>query len=454
MNFRRFIGCFIFIYFSMSLGAQVLENETAAFKIASKNNQYVLMVFSGSDWCQPCIRFKKEVLDNSEFIHFATTQLVILNVDFPQRKKQPDTLIKQNELLAEQYNPQGYFPQIILFDADHSTVNKIPYAKQSAEEFIQQLQLVLPKSALKEYKKRISAMGSFFEFIVVDSVQNEKHAWKLLEDCESEVNRIEDLISEWIPGSEISQVNKYAGKKPVKVSDELYKLIQRSIHVGNLTQGAFDISFHSLDGLWKFDGSQVMPADSMLIKSALNKIGYQKIQLLDSNRVFLPVEGMSIGFGGIGQGYAVDKLKELLNDQRVNSFVVNSSGDIYAQGHRSDGSAWKIGIANPFKKEEIIRWLSIDKKAVVTSGNYEKYFEYNGERYAHIINPKTGWPAQGIMSATVINKYAEVADALATSIFVLGAELGLNLINQLPETHCIIIDDNKNVFYSQDLTAE
>jgi len=444
----------LFISILLSLEGQVYNDGIEAFENAKQNNYPVLLVFSGSDWCQPCIRFKKKVLDDSVFVGFAMDNLVVLNADFPQRIKQTEALVKQNEKLAELYNPQGYFPHIVLLDQNQSLISTIPYTKQSASEFIFQIESLLPKTVLREYKKRIPAMGSFFEFTIVDTDKNEAQAWESIAECINEVNRIEMLISEWINTSQVSEINKNAGIKAVRVDAELYQLIKRSIQVGNLTQGAFDITFHALDGLWKFDGSQTEPADSSAIKLALNKVGYQRIQLLDSNRIYLPIKGMSIGFGGIGQGYAVDKVRDLLIKKGAENFVVNSSGDIYAFGLRADGSPWKIGIANPVKKEEIIRWFNVDGKAVVTSGNYEKYFEYKGIRYAHIINPKTGWPTQGIVSTTVINPYTEIADALATAIFVLGVDVGLDLVNQLPDTHCIIIDAKKNVYYSQELIPE
>lgn len=414
----------------------------------------VLLVFSGSDWCSNCIRFSKEVLTSNEFIQFAETRINIYKADFPQRKKLPEETVKQNEELAEKYNPQGIFPKIVLLDKDQNLIANIPYTRQSAEVFISQLDLYLPKPALKEYRKRVPAMGSFFEYIIVESEQNEERTWRLINKSIAEVNRVENLISGWISDSEVSSINSSAGIIPVQVSPELYRLIERSIATGNLTQGAFDITFQALSGLWKFDGTQKAPPDANEIKLALRKVGYQKIQLMDSSRVYLPVPGMAISFGGIGQGYAVDKVKELLIGEGVENFVINSSGDIFAKGRKADGSHWKIGITDPIDKEKMIRWLEVDDRAVVTSGNYEKYIEYDGIRYAHIINPKTGWPTQGIVSVTVISPVTEVADALATAIFVLGKEVGLDLIDQLPATHCIIIDDKKNVYYSHELKTE
>ena len=411
----------------------------------------VLLVFSGSDWCANCIRFNNEVLTNDAFLDYSGERLLVYKADFPQRKKLTKETEALNEQLAEKFNPEGQFPRILLLDPGMRLMSPIPYSRQSSDEFTRQLRTLLNDNTQVEFKRRISAMGSFFEFIIVAPEHDEKRAEALLVECETEVRRIEYLISEWIPNSEVSMINTHAGIRPVEVSDELYQLIERSVKMGELTQGAFDITFQGLHKLWRFDGSQNQPPDSAEIASILSKIDYRKIELIPPNTVYLDGKGMAIGFGGIGQGYAVDRVRALLDEKGVQNYVVNSSGDVFAKGLKADGSAWKIGIADPENKDIIIRWLKADGKAVVTSGNYEKYFEYNGKRYAHIIDPKTGWPTQGILSTTVISPVTEVADALATALFVLGADVGIHLIDQLPGTDCIIIDDKKRVYYSRDL---
>ena len=417
----------------------------------SNNQLPVLLVFSGSDWCSNCIRFNREVLTDSVFLKYTRDKLSVYKADFPQRKKLTKETIQFNENLAEQYNSNGQFPYILLFDKDHKLVSGIPYSHQDSKTFIEQLDLLLPEKKQTEYKHRITAMGSFFEFIIVEGIGNEEKVSEYFAACEDEVDRIENLISEWIPTSEVSLINKNAGIEPLTVSEELFQLIERSIQMGDLTQRAFDITFQGLSVLWRFDGSMHQPPDSIKIVKTLQKIDYQKIQLLDSNKVWLPVKGMAIGFGGIGQGYAVDMIRQLLDKEGVENYVINSSGDIYAKGRKADGSKWKVGIADPVNKDKMIRWLEVDGKAVVTSGNYEKYFKYEGERYAHIINPKTGWPTKGILSTTVISQSTEISDALATALFVLGVEVGIHLVNQLPNTDCIIIDEENNVYYSRDL---
>lgn len=296
-------------------------------------------------------------------------------------------------------------------------------------------------------------MGSRFDVTVVarDSITASAH----IDTAIAEIDRIEKLISSWDENSQTSKINKYAGIKPVKVDDELFKLIERAIEISKLTDGAFDISYASMDKIWKFDGSMTeMPTDEE-IKASVAKVGYKNI-LLDklNSTVFLKIEGMKIGFGAIGKGYAADKAKDLLISKGVVSGIINASGDMNTWGKQPDGSEWKIAITNPLNKNKAFALLPITNGAVVTSGNYEKYVSFNGKRYSHIIDPRTGYPSSGIISVTVFAPKAELADALATSIFVMGKEAGLDRINQLPKIECIIIDESGNISRSKNIEID
>ena len=167
--------------------------------------------------------------------------------------------------------------------------------------------------------------------------------------------------------------------------------------------------------------------------------------------IFLKLKGMKIGFGAIGKGYAADKAKELLVKKGVKSGIINASGDLNCWGKKPNGKNWEIAITNPLNKSNAFAVLPINNQAVVTSGNYEKFSTFNGIKYSHIINPKTGYPAKGIISVTVFAPKAEIADALATSVFVMGKETGLDRINQLPNIDCIIIDSEGKIFYSKNI---
>lgn len=293
-------------------------------------------------------------------------------------------------------------------------------------------------------------MGSDFEITVVAKTQLE--ADKQIAIAIGEISRIEALISSWKTTSETSNINKNAGVNPVKVSEELFSLIQRALKISNLTDGAFDISYASMDKLWKYDGSMTQMPSKEAIKKSVAKVGYQDIIVDPKNStVFLKNKGMKIGFGAIGKGYAADKAKKLLISNGVSGGIINASGDINSWGSKPSGSSWQVAITNPLNKNKAFAMLPI-KDAVVTSGNYEKYVTFNSRRYSHIIDPRTGYPSQGIISVTVFAPKAELADALATSVFVMGVETGIDRINQLKAIECIIITDTGNIITSNNLT--
>lgn len=295
-------------------------------------------------------------------------------------------------------------------------------------------------SAQQPFKRILKLMGSRFDIMVVASDSVEANSY--IDIAVEEISRIEKLISSWDKNSQTSQININAGIKPVKVDLELLELIERAIGISKLTDGAFDISYASMDQLWKFDGSMVgMPSEAE-IKSSVDKVGYQNI-IIDkvSQTVFLKLPGMKIGFGGIGKGYAADKAKSLLRKKGVIAGIINASGDMNTWGRQPNGKYWNVAITNPLDKKKSFALLPIKQGAVVTSGNYEKYVNLGGKRYSHIIDPRTGYPSSGILSVTVFAPKAELADALATSVFVMGKDVGLNRINQIPGVECVVVDD-------------
>ena len=293
-------------------------------------------------------------------------------------------------------------------------------------------------------------MGSDFEITVVSKTQ--KQADRQIGIAIGEIRRIEALISSWKATSETSSINKNAGIAPVKISEELFSLIQRAIQISKLTDGAFDISYASMDQLWKYDGSMTQMPSKEAIKKSVAKVGYTAIVLDPKNStVFLKNKGMKIGFGAIGKGYAADKAKKLLIANGVSGGIINASGDINSWGSKPNGSSWQVAITNPLNKNKAFAMLPI-KDAVVTSGNYEKYVTFNSRRYSHIIDPRSGYPAQGIISVTVFAPKAELADALATSVFVMGVQTGIDRINQLKAIECIIITDTGGIITSNNLS--
>ncbi len=303
------------------------------------------------------------------------------------------------------------------------------------------------------HKRKLSMLGSPFEVTVVAKDTIEGNVY--IDMAVAEVKRVENLISDWIPTTPVSTINKNAGIKPVKVSEELIALIERSLKISALTDGAFDISYASMDKIWKFDGSMKKMPTPEAIKKSVEKIGYKNIIVDPTNgTIFLKNKGMKIGLGGIGQGYIADKIKELLISKGCTSGIVNVSGDINAWGRQPNGEQWTVGIINPMNKSKVFATFPLEDSAIETSGNYEKYVTFNGVRYSHIIDPRTGYPATGIVSVSVFAKTTEIADSLATGVFVLGVDVGLNLINQLPGIGCIIVDDKGGIHTSKNIDIE
>jgi thiamine biosynthesis lipoprotein len=298
------------------------------------------------------------------------------------------------------------------------------------------------------HKRKLGMLGSPFEITVV--AQDTLKANVYIDIAIAEVKRIENLISDWIPTTQISEINNNAGIQPIKVSDELFDLLERAIKISKLTNGAFDISYASMDKIWKFDGSMKEMPTPEAIKKSVSKIGYHNIILNNKEKtVFLKLNGMKLGLGGIGQGYIADKVKELLMSKGCKSGLVNVSGDINAWGKQPNGESWKVAIVNPMNKNNVFATFPLENSAVETSGSYEKYVVFDGIRYSHIIDPRSGYPATGIVSVSVFAKQTEIADALATGIFVLGVEVGLDLVNQLKGIECIIVDDKGKIHSSK-----
>lgn len=302
--------------------------------------------------------------------------------------------------------------------------------------------------------KTLKLMGNRFEFTVI---ANDKITGELaIDQGIAEVRRIEELLSTFKESSQTNIINRNAGIKPVKVDAEVIGLIQRSLKISGLTQGAFDITYGSIDtSLWNFDlHMTALPDQEMALKS-VDLINYQHV-LIDvaESTVWLKNKGMRIGFGGIGKGYAADRAKQLLQQLGIKSGIVNAAGDLITWGTQLNGLPWTIGIADPDVRTRPFSALNISDMAIATSGNYEKYVMIDGKRYSHTIDPKTGLPVSGVKSVSILCKSAELADALATPVMVMGVRVGLDLINQLQQVACVIIDDAGEIYTSNNINIK
>jgi len=297
-------------------------------------------------------------------------------------------------------------------------------------------------------KRTLKLMGSRFDITIVAGEKAEAEAY--IDTAVAEIIRIENLISEWQPHTQVSQVNRNAGIAPVVVDKELFDLTERALYFSEISNGAFDISFAAMDRIWTFDGSMTEMPSPEAVKKSVAKVGYKNI-ILDKTKctIFLKLEGMKIGFGSIGKGYAADKTRELLMSKGVKAGIINASGDMNTWGTQPDGKPWTVGLTNPVDKNKVLAVIPLRETAVVTSGSYEKFVLLGGKRYSHIINPITGYPATGLSSVTVMGSSAEMANGFSTAIMVLGKDEGLNLINHFPELRCIIVTDSGEILASK-----
>jgi len=307
---------------------------------------------------------------------------------------------------------------------------------------------VMPQSL---FKKEMLLMGNQFEISAVAG--DEEWAYERIDEAVAEIKRIETILTTYKDYSETNLINRNAGINPVKVSKEVFHLIERSIRISDLTQGSFDITYGSIDkSLWNFDKNMKSLPDQRRAKKMVRLINYRNIILdQDKQTVFLKEKGMRIGFGGIGKGYAAEMAKSVMKKKGVTSGIVNASGDLTAWGNQPNGLPWTIGIAHPDAAHMPFSYMNITDMAVATSGNYEKYVVINKKKYSHTINPRTGFPVRGIKSVTIIAPNAELCDALATPVTIMGINAGLHLINQLKQVECIIIDDDNKLYMSRNI---
>lgn len=304
------------------------------------------------------------------------------------------------------------------------------------------------------HRRVLKLMGNRFELTVVN--ENADWANKRIDAAVVEIERIEQLLTTFNNTSQTYEINNNAGVKPVKVDREVYNLVARSLKISTLTQGAFDITYGSIDKrIWNFDTQMTSLPDPALAARTVRLINYKNVILNHADcTVYLKKKGMRIGFGGIGKGYAADMGKKLLKAQGVQSGIVNAAGDLITWGTQPNGKAWTIAIADPDQTRIPFSTLSISNMAIATSGNYEKFVVIAGKKYSHTINPVTGLPVSGIKSVSIICPSAELADAMATPVMIMGVKVGLDLINQLQNIACIIIDDQNKSYFSKNINVK
>lgn len=288
-------------------------------------------------------------------------------------------------------------------------------------------------------------MGTTWTIEVADHGRAEA-ARRAIDQAYAELERIDALMSEWKPESPISQINAAAGKHPVEVPAELREIIERSNRYSEMSEGAFDITWHGMANIWHFDERFTVPSRAN-VDRARRYVNFREIRI-DGDRVFLPRAGMSIGLGGIAKGYAVDRASQVLARAGFTDSMVDGGGDLKLSGTRN-GLAWQIGIQDPRKERGVlIGRVPASNCAVVTSGDYERFRIVNGVRYHHIIDARTGWPATAASSVTVISPTAEQGVVLAKIVFILGPERGM-AIARAQGVEALLIDPSGKRYATQ-----
>jgi len=293
-------------------------------------------------------------------------------------------------------------------------------------------------------------MGTSVEVTV--SQVDSKAAEEAIEAAFQEVERINRLMSHYRPDSEVSQITHHAGKKEVRVSPENLEVIERALYFSRLSDGAFDITIGPVFRLWNFREGKI--PDRETLRDQLKRVDYRKIKA-DRSRstVYLADPRMELDLGAIAKGYAVDRACGVLQKRGVENFLVNAGGDLKVGGEKEKGVPWTIGVQHPRLPSEIIGKLQPKNSGVATSGDYEKSFVKDGERYHHILVPSTGMPARECQSVTILAPSAMDADALATAVFVLGPKKGVALVEKMPAVHAIIVDRRGSVLLSPNWPA-
>ena len=288
-------------------------------------------------------------------------------------------------------------------------------------------------------------MGTLVEITV--SHADENVANLAMTQAFDEMRRIEKLMSPHLLDSEISQLNRSAGGAALALSPEVVEVLREAARWSEASAGAFDVTIEPVARLWNFDEAEPQVPDPERLKRALTKINYRDIKI-KNGRVRLTQPGMAINLGGIAKGYAVDRAAAILRGLVPNA-IINAGGDLTAFGRRDPEHPWIIGLQHPRQPNKVLASFAVEKRGVATSGDYQKYFIRDGIRYHHILNPKTGQPARGLTSVTVIASNVMQADALATAAFVMGAERSLAWIDTLPEVEALVVLEDGTLKFSR-----
>ncbi|GMU96220.1 FAD:protein FMN transferase [Ignavibacterium album] len=292
---------------------------------------------------------------------------------------------------------------------------------------------------IKTIKRTQILLGTVVEIQVRDT--DEQKADDAITKAFAEIKRIDDLFTTYNEESPVSKINN-SSDTVLKIDEEIYKLLVLCDSVTKISYGCFDLSLDNLTRVWGFYTDNPNLPTKTEIDSALMKSGWKNVKLI-GNDTIIKKKNVGLNFGAIAKGYAVDKAIDILRTSGIESALVNAGGEI-----KVIGKNWRVGIQHPRDERDVIAVVKPDNNSVATSGDYEQFFEVDEIRYHHILDPKSGYPAKGLRSVTIINQSNTFADALATAVFVMGKDKGMRLIENLSDTEAMIIDSEGKIFYS------
>jgi FAD:protein FMN transferase len=292
---------------------------------------------------------------------------------------------------------------------------------------------------IKSFKRTEILLGTVVEIQVRDA--DEQKADDAITKAFAEVKRIDDMFTTYNEVSPVWKINNSADTN-INIDSEINNLIVLCDSITKLSNGSFDVSLDNLTKVWGFDSGNAHLPSKKSIDSILTKSGWMNIKIVDQTKI-IKNKNVGLNFGAVAKGYSVDRAIEVLKKYGIKYALINAGGEISVIGND-----WTVGVQHPRENNSIIKKIKLDGFTVATSGDYEQYFELDGIRYHHILDPKTGYPSKGLQSVTIINKSNAYADAFATAVFVMGKEKGLKLIETLDDTEAMIIDEQGKIFYS------
>ncbi|WP_099190800.1 FAD:protein FMN transferase [Tepidibacter mesophilus] len=308
------------------------------------------------------------------------------------------------------------------------------------------------KKEIDPVSRETFALGTIIDFKIYDKDQDKSN--EVIDKCIQRIKDIEQKMSTNIEDSEIVIVNKNAGKQSVKVSDETMYVAKKAFEYSNITNGRFNLTVYPLVSIWGIGTENARVPSQREIDQAISNIDYNDIVFDEAkNTIYLKRENQGIDLGAIAKGYVGDEIKKIFIENDIKSAFVNLGGNVMAYETKVDGSKWRIGIQNPLDtRGEYLGVVSVENKSIVTSGNYERYFEKDGKRYHHILDAKTGYPADNeLIGTSIITESGIDADALSTSVYLMGLDEGRKLIESLDRVEAIFVTKDKKVYTTSGL---